>query len=58
VLAGDHIKSASDLDIPLIGVGLFTGSGYFLQRLDGTGWQREEYLQTDVNQLPMQRPSA
>ena len=54
VLAGDHIKSASDLDIPLIGIGLFYGQGYFLQRLDKTGWQREEYLQTDVNQLPMQ----
>ena len=55
VLAGDHIKSASDLDIPLIGVGLFYGQGYFLQRLDESGWQREEYLQTDVNQLPMQQ---
>ena len=54
VLSGDHIKSASDLDIPLIGIGLFYGQGYFLQRLDQTGWQREEYLQTDVNQLPMQ----
>ena len=54
VLAGDHIKSASDLDIPLIGIGLFYGQGYFLQRLDKAGWQREEYLQTDVNQLPMQ----
>ena len=54
VLAGDHIKSASDLDIPLIGVGLFYGQGYFLQRLDTGGWQREEYLETDVNQLPMQ----
>ena len=54
VLAGDHIKSASDLDIPLIGIGLFYGQGYFLQRLDQNGWQREEYLQTDVNQLPMQ----
>ena len=54
VLAGDHIKSASDLDIPLIGIGLFYGQGYFLQRLDQSGWQREEYLQTDVNQLPMQ----
>ena len=53
VLAGDHIKSASDLDIPLIGIGLFYGQGYFLQRLDMSGWQREEYLQTDVNQLPM-----
>jgi starch phosphorylase len=54
VLAGDHIKSASDLDIPLVGIGLFYGQGYFLQRLDATGWQREEYIQTDVNQLPMQ----
>ncbi len=54
VLAGDHIKSASDLDIPLIGIGLFYGQGYFLQRLDDTGWQIEDYLQTDVNQLPMQ----
>jgi glycogen phosphorylase len=54
VLAGDHIKSASDLDIPLVGVGLFYGQGYFLQRLDQNGWQREEYLQTDVHQLPMQ----
>jgi starch phosphorylase len=54
VLSGDHIKSASDLDIPLIGVGLFYGQGYFLQRLDKSGWQQEEYLETDVNQLPMQ----
>jgi starch phosphorylase len=54
VLAGDHIKSASDLDIPLVGVGLFYGQGYFRQRLDLGGWQREEYLETDVNQLPMQ----
>jgi starch phosphorylase len=48
VLAGDHIKSASDLDVPLVGVGLFYGQGYFLQRLDESGWQQEEYLRTDV----------
>jgi len=54
ILAGDHIKSASDLDIPLIGIGLFYGQGYFLQRLDQSGWQQEEYIQTDINQLPMQ----
>jgi starch phosphorylase len=54
VLAGDHIKSASDLDIPLVGVGLFYGQGYFRQRLDKTGWQQEEYIQTDVSQLPME----
>ena len=44
VLAGDHIKSASDLDIPLVGIGLFYGQGYFRQRLDANGWQQEEYL--------------
>ncbi len=54
VLAGDHIKSASDLDIPLIGIGLFYGQGYFLQRLDRNGWQQEEYVPTDVNQQPME----
>ena len=54
VLAGDHVKSASDLDIPLVGVGLFYGQGYFRQRLDATGWQHEEYLPTDVTQLPME----
>jgi starch phosphorylase len=53
VLAGDHIKSASDLDIPLVGIGLFYGQGYFRQRLDANGWQQEEYLETDVNHLPM-----
>src|SRR6266700_1828924 len=54
VLAGDHIKSASDLDIPLVGIGLFYGQGYFRQRLDMNGWQQQEYLQVDVNQLPME----
>src|SRR5437763_1648398 len=54
VLAGDHVKSASDLDIPLVGVGLFYGQGYFRQRLDRSGWQHEEYLPTDVAQLPME----
>lgn len=54
ILAGDHVKSASDLGVPLVGVGLFYGQGYFLQRLDRNGWQQEEYLQTDVNHLPME----
>lgn len=53
VLAGDHIKSASDLDIPLVGVGLFYGQGYFRQSLDGGGWQREEYLHTNIHETPM-----
>ncbi len=54
VLAGDHIKSASDLDIPLVGIGLFYSQGYFRQRLDWDGWQREEYFETDVSLLPME----
>ncbi len=54
VLAGDHVKSASDLGIPLVAVGLFYGQGYFRQRLDRAGWQQEEYIQTDVNKLPME----
>src|SRR6476620_8814758 len=54
VLAGDHVKSASDLGIPLVGIGLFYGQGYFRQRLDRAGWQQEEYIHTDVNQLPME----
>jgi starch phosphorylase len=54
VLAGDHIKSASDLGIPLVGIGLFYGQGYFRQHLDLGGWQKEQYLETDVSQCAMQ----
>src|SRR5215813_8296573 len=54
VLAGDHIKSASDLDIPLIGIGLFYGQGYFRQWLDGNGWQHEDYIQVNVTEMPME----
>jgi len=54
VLAGDHVKSASDLGIPLVGVGLFYSQGYFKQRLDRDGWQREDYIKNDVTQLPME----
>jgi starch phosphorylase len=54
VLAGDHIKSASDLGVPLVGVGLFYSRGYFLQRLDREGWQREESLAVDTRQLPLE----
>jgi glycogen phosphorylase len=54
VLAGDHVKSASDLGIPLVGVGLLYGQGYFRQRLDRNGWQQEEYLETDTADLPLE----
>ncbi len=55
VLAGDHLKSASDLGIPLIGIGLFYGQGYFRQHLDRSGWQQEDYIYTDVSQMPMEQ---
>jgi starch phosphorylase len=54
VLSGDHVKSASDLGVPLIGIGLFYDQGYFLQRLDRNGWQQEEYIKTDVSRLPLE----
>jgi starch phosphorylase len=54
ILAGDHIKSASDLGIPLVGVGLFYGQGYFKQRLTADGWQQEEYIENDPAMLPME----
>ena len=54
ILAGDHLKSASDLGIPLVGVGLYYDQGYFRQRLDGEGWQREEYVDVDHQLLPME----
>ncbi|MBV8676233.1 MAG: alpha-glucan family phosphorylase [Planctomycetaceae bacterium] len=54
VLAGDHVKSASDLGVPLVGVGLFYAQGYFRQRLDVSGWQHEDYLDVDTRQLPLE----
>lgn len=54
VLSGDHIKSASGLGVPLVAVGLFYGQGYFKQRLDADGYQREEYIDTKVENLPME----
>jgi starch phosphorylase len=54
VLAGDHIKSASGLGIPLIAVGLFYDQGYFRQQLDIDGYQHEEYLQSRVEALPIE----
>jgi starch phosphorylase len=53
VLSGDHIKSASGLGIPLVAIGLFYDQGYFKQHLDLDGYQREEYLDTKVENVPM-----
>jgi starch phosphorylase len=54
VLAGDHLKSASDLGIPLVGIGLYYDQGYFRQRLDEDGWQQEDYIDVDSRLLPIQ----
>ena len=57
VLSGDHLKSSSDLGIPLVAVGLFYEEGYFLQRIDENGWQQEVYKRAVVDDLPIQ-PAA
>jgi starch phosphorylase len=54
VLSGDHLKAASDLDVPFIGVGLLYAQGYFSQTLDSNGWQQERYYDADVELLPLE----
>ena len=54
ILSGDHLKSASDLGVPLIGIGLLYQQGYFSQRLNKDGWQEEDYVNLDINTLPLQ----
>jgi len=53
LLAGDHLKSASDLGAPIVAVGLFYYEGYFQQTVDETGWQREHYLVANPSDLPL-----
>jgi len=53
VLAGDHLKSASDLGVPLVGVGLLYQEGYFRQYLNEAGWQQELYEENDFYNLPL-----
>ncbi|MFF2557706.1 alpha-glucan family phosphorylase [Nocardia sp. NPDC058058] len=53
ILAGDHLKAASDLGLPLIGVGLLYRSGYFRQSLTADGWQSEHYPALDPQGLPL-----
>lgn len=53
ILAGDHLKSASDLGVPVIAVGLFYRAGYFRQSISRDGWQRESYPVVDPDGLPM-----
>ncbi|MFZ2527787.1 MAG: alpha-glucan family phosphorylase [Rhodococcus sp. (in: high G+C Gram-positive bacteria)] len=53
ILAGDHLKAASDLGLPLVGVGLLYRSGYFRQSLTADGWQSEHYPAYDPQGLPL-----
>jgi starch phosphorylase len=53
ILAGDHLKTASDLGVPVVGVGLLYQQGYFRQSLDAAGAQMEFYPYNDPNQLPI-----
>jgi len=53
ILAGDHLKSASDLGVPIVGVGLLYRAGYFVQSLSREGWQQEHYPALDPHGLPL-----
>jgi starch phosphorylase len=53
ILAGDHLKAASDLGVPVVGVGLFYKTGYFKQSLTREGWQQETYPVLDPDGLPL-----
>ena len=53
MLAGDHLKAASDLGVPLVGVGLLYQQGYFHQYLNAAGWQQESYEDNDFQNLPV-----
>lgn len=53
ILAGDHLKSASDLGLPLVAVGLLYQQGYFRQYLNEAGWQQDAYVENDFHTLPL-----
>ncbi|MFZ5868082.1 MAG: alpha-glucan family phosphorylase [Thermodesulfobacteriota bacterium] len=55
VLAGDHLKSASDLNLPLVAVGLMYHNGYFHQKLKPDGWQEELYPRLELDTLPLEK---
>jgi starch phosphorylase len=58
VLAGDHLKAASDLGVPLVGVGLFYRHGYFRQSLNSDGWQQEFYPEQDPYAMALRSAEA
>ncbi|ARV57481.1 alpha-glucan phosphorylase [Nostocales cyanobacterium HT-58-2] len=54
ILAGDHLKSASDLGVPMVGVGLLYRQGYFRQRLSRSGWQEDYYVDNPFHHMPLE----
>jgi starch phosphorylase len=58
ILAGDHLKAASDMGVPLVGVGLLYQQGYFRQYLNAAGWQQEAYEDNDFHNLPIRRENG
>jgi starch phosphorylase len=54
VLAAEHLKSASDLGLPIVGIGLLYRQGYFRQRLNSEGWQQEDYQDYQFKELPLE----
>ncbi|AKG20005.1 alpha-glucan family phosphorylase [Calothrix sp. 336/3] len=54
ILAGDHLKSASDLGVPMVGIGLLYKQGYFRQRLNSSGWQEDYYVDNQFHQMPIE----
>ena len=57
ILAGDTIRSAADLKVPMVAVTLLHRQGYFRQRLDSTGWQIEEAVEWDVQKFCQELPA-
>ena len=55
ILSGDHLKASSNLQLPLVGIGLMYRYGYFCQYLNPEGWQQEDYPETDLYSLPAER---
>src|SRR3981081_244505 len=53
ILSGDHLKSSSDIDLPLVGIALLYQHGYFRQYLNADGWQQERYPENDFYTMPV-----
>lgn len=55
ILSGDHMKTASDMGIPMVGIGLLYNHGYFVQQLNGEGWQEAIYHRIDFSSAPVEK---